>query len=84
MADGEVTITLDADTERRLKAVAEASGLSVDAYVHALLVDALGEDDVSEDIRIADEAERTGASHSVQEAMSHFRGALHAQVTKTR
>jgi len=84
MADGEVRVTLDAETERRLKAAADAAGRSVDEYARALIVEGLDEDDWAEDDRIADDAERTGASHSVQEAMADFRAELHAQVKKSR
>jgi predicted DNA-binding protein len=84
MADGEVTITLDAETERRLKEAADAAGRSVDDYVRDLIRDDLDEDDWAEDARIAEQAERTGASHSVQEAMAHFRSELHGQVKKSR
>ena len=42
----------------------------------------LDDDDWAVDEGIADEAERTGVTYSVQEAMGHFRAELHAQVSK--
>lgn len=83
MADGEVKVTLDTETERRLKAAAEAVGRSVNDYARGLIVEGLDDGDCAADIRIAEEAERTGSSHSVQEAMAYFRAALHAQVKTT-
>ena len=77
-------MTLDAETERRLKAAADAAGRSVDDHARALIVEGLDDDDWAEDDRIADNAERTGASHSVQEAMAHFRAELHEQVKRIR
>jgi predicted DNA-binding protein len=84
MADGEIRVKLDAETERRLKEMAEAAGRSVDDYVHGLIADKLDEDGWGEDEHIADEAERTGTSYSVEEAMSHFREELHKRVKKAR
>lgn len=84
MADGEIKVTLDVQTERRLKAAADAAGLTVDAYARSLIVEGLDDDAWQIDERIADEAERTGASHSVQEAMAYFRAELHSQVKTSR
>ena len=84
MADGEIRVRLDAETEQRLKALADAAGRSVGDYVHELITDRLDEGDWAEDERIADEAERTGALHSVEETVAHFRHELHKQVKKTR
>lgn len=83
MADGEITVKLDLDTERRLKAAADAAGRSVDDYAHDIIVDAL-DDDWAIDEQIADEAERTGAGYSVEEAVAHFRSELHKQVKTNR
>ena len=84
MADGEVRVTLDAETERRLQVAADAAGRSLDDHARALIVEGLDDDDWAEDERIALDAQRTGASHSVQEAMAHFRAELHARVKKHR
>lgn len=80
MADGEVRVTLDTETERRLRAAADAVGRSMDDYARGLIVEALDDGGCDADIQIADLAERTGASRSLEEAMAHFRAALHAQV----
>ena len=84
MADGEIKVTLDAETERRLKAAAEAAGRSLDDYVHDLIHDRLDEEDWAEDERIAEEAERTGSTYSVEEAMNVFDRAMKAQLAKRR
>jgi plasmid stability protein len=84
MADGEVRVVLDAETERRLRAAADAAGRSVDEYARALIVDGLDDDDWAIDERIADEAERAGTTYSVQEAMAHFRTELHARVKTSK
>lgn len=84
MADGEVKVTLDAETERRLKAAAEAAGRSVGDHARALIREGLDDSDWTEDLRIAEDAERTGSSYSVEDAVAHFRTALHAQVKKAR
>ncbi len=84
MADGELTLKLDDDTVRRLKAAADAAGRSVDEHARALISDGLGaEDDFAEDLRIAEEYDRTGVSYSVDESVAHFRQALLARVPKT-
>ena len=84
MADGEVRVTLDAETERRLKAAADAAGRSVDDYARDLIVEALDEDDWAEDVRIAEEADRTGVSYSVEEGLAAFDAAVKSHVTKAR
>lgn len=82
MADGDLTLKLDDETAQRLKDAAQAAGLSVDDYVRDLIREGL--DDGSEDRRIADESERGGFFHSVEEAVAHFRSELRAQVKKAR
>jgi hypothetical protein len=81
MADGEITVKLDAETERRLKEAAAAAGRSVDDYAHDLIVDAL-DDGWAGAERALEEYERTGVSYSVEEAAAHFREELHRQVKK--
>lgn len=84
MADGELTLKLDDETARRLKAAADAAGRSVDDYAAELISDGLGgDDDFAEDLRIAEEFDRTGASYSVEESVAHFRKTLLARVPKT-
>jgi predicted DNA-binding protein len=83
MADGEITVKLDAETEQRLKDAADAAGRSVDDYVRELIVDGL-DDDWAEDVRIAKEYDRTGVSYSVEEAMARFDAAMKVQLAKRR
>lgn len=82
MADGEVTVKLDAETTQRLAAVAEAAGQTVTDYVRDLIKDSLSDDDWAEDLAALDEYDRTGVSYSVEEAVEHFRGELHKHVKK--
>ncbi|HEY8003183.1 MAG TPA: ribbon-helix-helix protein, CopG family [Phenylobacterium sp.] len=84
MADGELTLKLDDETARRLQEAADAAGRSVGDYVQGLIREDLEGDDGAEDLRIAEDCDRTGISHSVEEAMAHFRSELHAQVKKNR
>jgi hypothetical protein len=85
MADGEITLKLDDETVRRLKAAAEAVGLPVGDYAAGLISDRLdADDDWAEDVRIAEEYDRTGESYSVEEAAAHFRAELTAQLEKRR
>ncbi len=85
MADGELTLRLTDSVMRRLRAAADETGQSVEAYATAVIAEALDRyDDVAEDVRIAEECERTGISYSVEESMAHFRDELSAQVAKAR
>jgi predicted transcriptional regulator len=85
MADGELTLKLDDETTRRLKEAAEAAGRPLSDYVADLIADHLAaDDDWAEDVRIAEESERTGNWHTLEDAMAHFRSELHAQVKKPR
>ncbi|MFZ3006178.1 MAG: TraY domain-containing protein [Phenylobacterium sp.] len=85
MADGELTLKLDHDTARRLKAAADAAGRSVDDYAAEVISDHLeSEDDWATDLAIAEEFDRSGVSYSVEEAMATFEAALKAQVDKRR
>ena len=82
MADGELTVKVDADTAQRLEALAEAAGQSVGEYVRDLIVHSLPDDDWAEDIAAFEEYERTGLSYSVEEAMAHFDAAVKAHLAK--
>ena len=82
MADGELVLKFDDETARRLKAAADAAGQPVSDYARDLIVEQLPPDDVSEDLRVIEEYERTGKSYSVEEAMTDFRRALDEQVAK--
>lgn len=83
MADGEIKVTLDTDTERRLRAVADAAGRSVDEYLKALIAEDLSFDGM-EDERIAKASDEAGDWRTAEEAVSHFRAALHERAKKAR
>ena len=55
---------------------------TVDRPGHPIDPETMTDGDCAEDTRIASEAERTGDSHSLEEAMAYFRAALHHQVNK--
>jgi hypothetical protein len=82
MADGELTLKLDDETLLRLKTEADAAGLSVADYARDLVVGVLGEEDGAEDLRIAEECDRTGVSYTVDETAAYFHSELMAQVEK--
>lgn len=75
MADGELTLTLDDETARRLRAAAEAAGVAVEAYAAELITGGL-EEDWAEDLRRLEEYDRTGEYVSLEEASAFFRDAL--------
>jgi hypothetical protein len=83
MADGELTLKLDDDTARRLKAAADAAGQAVEDYAQALIVDRL-DDRWSESVRRLEEYDRTGESLSVQEALEHFDNTLQDRLATPR
>ena len=87
MADGEVRVKLDEETERRLNAVAQAAGQSVDGYVADLIADHLAVDvdhtaydDWAEDVRIAEESDRTGEYSSLEEGLTRFENDLESRL----
>lgn len=80
MADGELTLKLDDETARRLREAADAAGLSVDDYVQDLIRDGLDHGDWDEDVRIADESERTGEYVSLEEGLRQFEDDLEARL----
>ena len=84
MADGELTVKVDAETAQRLEALAEAAGQSVGDYVRDLIVDSLPDDGLADDLAALAEYDRTGVSYSVEEAVTHFRNELHKRVPKGR
>ena len=77
MADG-FDIHLNEDQARRLKAAAEASGVDPAAYAVQLLEQGM-DDSWSEDLRRAQEYERTGESIGADEWMQGLREAVHAK-----
>jgi predicted transcriptional regulator len=85
MADGELTLKLDDETARRLQAAADAAGRPVGAYAAELISEGLPlDDDWAEDVRIAEEVDRTGVFYTLEETMAHFDAALEAHLAKKR
>lgn len=77
MADGELTLKLDDETARRLRAAAEAAGLPMEDFVTRLISQRLeATDDWVEDERIIEEMDRSGVSYSVAEGMAVFDAAM--------
>ena len=76
MADGEFVVKLDDATAVRLRAAADAAGQSVDDYAAEVLAEHVADEDIDEDLGILAEYERTGVSHSVEEGMAAFDGAV--------
>lgn len=83
MADGELILKLDDDTARRLQAAADAAGRPVADYAAELISGGLDED-WAEDLRIAEEYDRTGEYLSVEEGLAFFRATLDEQLAKPR
>ena len=85
MADGELTITIDAALAERLRAAAEAAGESVDVYVrHAL--ETISDDPVdwAEDVRVAEAYDGDGVSFSVEEGLAVFDAAVKRRFDTSR
>ncbi len=83
MADGELILKLDDDTARRLRAAADAVGRPVEAYAAELISGGL-DDDWADEVRAAQEYDRTGEHLSVEEGLSIFRSAVEDQLAKRR
>lgn len=84
MADGELRLKLDDETQRRLGEAAGAVGMSVEAYALGVLVDELDSDPLSiSQARLA-EYRRTGESISVEEAMTYFDQEVEAALARKR
>ena len=84
MADGELTLKLDDETARRLQEAADAAGRSVGDYARGLILDSLDVDDWTEDLRIAEEYDRTGVSYSVEEGLAVFDAAVSRRLDPKR
>ncbi len=80
MADGELTLKLDDETARHLKAAADAAGRPIGDYVVELIEDRLKEDRWAESRRRLAEYDRTGESISVEEMLEHFDESLAARL----
>ena len=84
MADGELTLKLDSETERNLRKAADAAGVAVESYALNMIADALAQDRWSESIRRLGEYDDTGESISVTEAVTHFDQELQARLARSR
>jgi len=84
MADGEVRVTLDPETARRLAAAADVAGRSVDDHARALIVEGLENNGWAEDARIADDVDGTGLSYSVAEGLAAFDAAVATRFSTAR
>jgi hypothetical protein len=81
MADGDLTLKLDDETQRRL---AEAVGMSVEAYAVGVLVDELDGDPLSVSRARLAQYRRTGESISVEEAVACFDREVQAALARKR
>ena len=74
MADGEITLKLDAQTQARLEAAAQAAGRAVDEFAAHLIFDGLS--DVTERLAQAhaalDDYQRTGIGYDATTEMTAF------------
>ena len=75
MADGKLTLKLDDDTVRRLRAAADAAGVTMDRIAADLIADGLDHDWAQALASLA-EYDRTGVSYSLDEAMNLARNDL--------
>ena len=75
MADGKLTLKLDDDTVRRLRAAADAAGVTMDRIAADLIADGL-DHDWSQALASLAEYDRTGVSYSLDEAMNLARNDL--------
>jgi len=81
MADGDFKLELSEELGRRLKAAAEAAGLSAEAFASALIAQGLGDDWAEASVSLAD-YDRTGAYVDAREALSRVRAELVARIDR--
>ncbi|MFN3584529.1 hypothetical protein [Phenylobacterium sp.] len=84
MPDGDLTLKLDDETQRRLAEAARAAGMSVEAYALGVLVDELGGDPLSVSRARLAQYRRTGEFISVEEAMNCFDREMEAALARKR
>lgn len=80
MADGDVTVTLDSETARRVQIIAAAVGRSVQGYVAELIADRF--DSLAEAEAAFEEYERTGESVDAKAALSEFQDRVAARIKR--
>lgn len=79
MADGELTLTLDDETARRLQEAADAAGLTVGEFAAGLIGAGLGDRWSGARAALA-EYDQTGVSYSLAEGMAAFDAAVTARL----
>jgi hypothetical protein len=83
MADGELTLKLDDETARRLRAAAQSAGVAVEDYAADIIAHRF-DGDWGEDQRIAAEYDRTGVSYSLEEGLAVFDAAVRRRLDPHR
>ena len=82
MADG-ADIHLDPERAARLRAAANAAGVSLEAYALQALDQAL-DDEWSEAIMALEDHDRTGVSYAAEDAIAEFRANVEAGIAKRK
>ncbi len=82
MADG-ADIHLDPERTARLRAAADAAGVSLEVYALQALDQALN-DDWSEAIAALEDHDRTGVSYAAEDALAEFRANVEAGLAKRK
>lgn len=72
MADGEITVKLDAETQARLEAFAQAAGQSVAEYVHDLIRLGVGADRFASAHEALDQFDEDGVSFDAETELEAF------------
>jgi hypothetical protein len=84
MADGELRLKLDDETQRQLAEHAAALGVTVETYVLDMIAEDMELDPIAVSIARLEEYDRTGAFMTVDQAMAHFDRELEAARTRRR
>jgi hypothetical protein len=85
MADGSMTLEIDAELAERLRVAAEAAGESIESFARRALF--LFSDDYpgwDEDLADLEEYDRTGVGEPAAKVMSEFRASVEAHFSKRR
>ncbi len=82
MADG-ADIHLDPERAARLRAAADAAGVSLETYALQALDQAL-DDEWSEAIAALEDHDRTGVSYDAEDAIAEFRANVEAGLAKRK
>lgn len=82
MADG-ADIHLDPERAARLRAAAEAAGVSLETYALQALDQAL-DDEWSEAVAALEDHDRTGVSYAAEDAIAEFRANVEVGLAKRK